>query len=135
MDAIKLMTQDMLREEKLNFEIGDTVDLTARGTELKVTGNGEEFVFEGNKGQITVTHPGSYTATQKPMQGDHLIIDNFFVKIPSDESRITRQVDSLPAADVDTEKRIEYEDLLFYFAIALVSLMFVEWILQSKKNF
>ena len=28
-------------------EIGDTVDLTARGTELKVTGNGEEFVFEG----------------------------------------------------------------------------------------
>lgn len=117
------------------FEIGDTVDLAARGTELKVSGNGEDYSFEGKTGQIILTRPGTYTATQKPMQGDHLIIDNFFVKIPSSESNITKQVDALPQADVDVSVEIEYEDLLFYFAICLVSLMFVEWALQTKKNF
>ena len=117
------------------FEIGDVVDLNARGTELKVTGNkGEEFSFE-KKGQITLTTPGTYTATQKPMEGDELIIENFFVKVPSDESRITKQVDSLPVPDVETNIEIEFEDLLFYFSIALVSLLFIEWALQTKKNF
>lgn len=117
------------------FEIGDVVDLTARGTELKVTGNkGEEFSFD-KSGQITLTTPGTYTATQKPMEGDELIIENFFVKIPADESRITKQVDSLPVPDVETKVEIEFEDLMFYFALALVSLLFIEWALQTKKNF
>ena len=56
-------------------------------------------------------------------------------RIPVDESNLSRRVDSLPVADVDVEVRVEFEDLLFYFAIALVSLMFVEWLLQIKKNF
>ena len=63
------------------------------------------------------------------------IIENFYVRIPTDESNITRQVDSLPVADVDVEVKVEFEDLMFYFAIALVSLMFAEWLLQIKKNF
>lgn len=118
----------------VSFEIGDTVQLTARGTELKVTGNGEELSFEGSKGELVVTRPGTYTVTQKPMNGDQLIIENFFVKIPTEESNITKKVDSLPIMDVDTELEQAYEDLLFYFAIALVVLLFAEWFLQSKKN-
>ena len=117
------------------FEIGDTVELAARGTNLKVEGNGLEYNMEGKKGSVTVTRPGAYTVTQTPMSGDELIIENFYVRIPSDESNITRQVDSLPVADVDVEVTIEFEDLIFYFAIALVSLMFIEWLLQIKKNF
>ena len=117
------------------FEIGDTVELAARGTNLKVEGNGLEYIMEGKTGSVTVTRPGAYTVTQTPMSGEELIIENFYVRIPSDESNITRQVDSLPVADADVEVRVEFEDLMFYFAIALVSLMFVEWILQIKKNF
>ena len=117
------------------FEIGDTVELAARGTNLKVEGNGLEYNMEGKKGSVTVTRPGAYTVTQTPMSGDELIIENFYVRIPSDESNITRQVESLPVADVDVEVTIEFEDLIFYFAIALVSLMFIEWLLQIKKNF
>ena len=117
------------------FEIGDTVTLAARGTNLKVEGNGFEYAMEGKTGSITVTRPGAYTVTQTPMSGDELIIENFYVRIPTDESNITKQVSSLPTTDVDTEVRIEFEDLLFYFAIALVALMFIEWMLQMKKNF
>ena len=117
------------------FEIGDIVELAARGTNLKVEGNGIEYNMEGKTGSIEVTRPGAYTVTQTPMSGDELIIENFYVRIPTDESRITRQVDSLPVADVDVDITTEFEDLMFYFAIALVSLLFIEWLLQIKKNF
>ena len=117
------------------FEIGDTVELNSRGTNLKVEGNGLDYSMVGKTGSVTVTRPGAYTVTQTPMSGDELIIENFYVRIPVDESNLSRQVDSLPVADVDVEVRVEFEDLLFYFAIALVSLMFIEWLLQIKKNF
>ncbi len=117
------------------FEIGDTVELNARGQDLKVEGNGLSYEMEGKTGSVTVTRPGTYTVTQKPMTGEELMIENFYVRIPAEQSNLSRQVDALPLADVEVETRIEFEDLLFYFAIALVSLLFVEWILQTKKNF
>ena len=117
------------------FEIGDTVELTARGTELKVAGNGEEIAFDTKVGSMVASNPGTYTVTQKMMNSDDLVIENFFVSIPRDESNTSRQADQMPLASVETVAEIEYLDLIFYFAIALVSLMFVEWILQSKKNY
>ena len=117
------------------FEIGDTVELAARGTNLKVEGNGLVYNMEGKTGSVVVTRPGAYTITQTPMSGKELIIENFYVRIPTEESNITRQVDSLPVTDVEVETRVEFEDLLFYFAIALVALLFIEWLLQMKKNF
>ena len=117
------------------FEIGDTVELTARGTELKVSSNGEETVFENKTGEMVASQPGTYTVTQKLMDGESIVIENFFVSIPNEESNITKQIDQLPIASVEAVTEIEYLDLLFYFAIALVSLMFIEWILQSKKNY
>lgn len=118
-----------------SFEIGDTVSLTARGTELKVSGNGEEKEFEGKTGELLLNAPGTYTVTQKPMEGDDLIIESFFVNVPNYESDITKEVDQIPPASVEIITEIEFEDLIFYFAIALVSLLFVEWILQAKKNY
>ena len=125
--------------ESDSFEIGETVDLTARGTELSVQGYNTDITFEGKTGQMVATAPGSYTVTQKPIgynaDEDELIIENFFVNIPNSESNITKQVDQIPPASVEVVVEIEYQDLLFYFAIALVSLLFVEWILSSKKNY
>lgn len=121
-----------------SFEVGQKVDLTARGTELTVSGIDVNVAFEGKTGQITATRPGSYTVTQKAMgatEEDDLIIENFFVNVPNSESNITKQVDQIPPASVEVITEIEFEDLLFYFAIALVSLLFIEWILSSKKNY
>ncbi len=119
-----------------SFEIGDVVDLTARGTDLKLSGPGiVEQLFEEGHGQVTLDKPGVYTVTQTPMAGDQMIIDTFFVKIPEAESDFSRQVDSLPVADVDAELSIEFEDLILYFAIALVCLMFIEWWLYTRKSY
>ena len=118
-----------------SYEIGETVNFNGRGTELKVSGNGEELSFENAQAQMTVSRPGTYTVTQKPMEGEHLIIESFFVRIPSIESNITKEVDELPIINVDRVLERSYNDLLFYFAIALVAFMFIEWFLQSKKNY
>ena len=121
-----------------SFEIGDTVDLVARGTDMKLTGPGlptEGVLFQTGIGQVTLSKPGAYTVTQNPMAGDEVIIDNFYVTIPTAESDFSRQVNSLPVADVDSEVSIDFEDLIFYFAIALVALMFVEWWLYTRKSF
>jgi hypothetical protein len=117
------------------YEIGDTVELTARGTNLKVSGGEEEIEYESGPGELTLTTPGTYTVTQKPMVGDSNIIENFFVRIPVSESDISKEVDELPIISTDTTTSVGYRDLLFYFALALVALMFVEWVLQIKKNF
>jgi hypothetical protein len=69
------------------------------------------------------------------MQGDAHIIESFFVRVPVCESDINRQVDELPMIDADEITSVGYKDLIFYFALALVSLMLVEWALQIKKNF
>lgn len=119
-----------------SFEIGDLVELTARGTNLKLSApDGSETLFEEGRGQITLDKPGSYTVTQTPMAGEQMIIDTFFVKIPEAESNFSLQVDSLPVADVDAELSIDYEDLLLYFAIALVCFMFIEWWLYTRKSY
>ena len=116
------------------YEIGDTVILNARGEDLKVTGNGEETKFDTTPARLELTTPGTYTVTQKPMQGDALIIESFFVTIPAAESDITRQIDELPIVSADAEAGIEFEDLLFYFAIALVFFLTVERIIETKKK-
>ncbi len=116
------------------FEIGETVELNARGTNLTVMGVGVNEIFETSKGTLEVSAPGSYTVTQRPMQGEALIIENFYVHIPNEESNITEEIDELPILSYEKQTGIDYKDLLFYFAIALVSLIFIERIIETRKK-
>lgn len=117
------------------YEIGDTVTLNARGSDLKLSGGSGEQEFETTPATVELTSPGTYTVTQKPMRGDGEIIESFFVRIPVSESDITKEVDEFPLISADVTTDVGFEDLLFYFAIALVSLLFIEWALQIKKNY
>ena len=117
-----------------SFEIGDVVEFNGRGTNLNVTGADIDETFESAKGSIFVTTPGPYTVTQEPMQGDQLIIDEFYVHIPNNESNITKVLDDLPILNYEKQEGLEFRDLLFYFAIALVSFMMIERIIETKKR-
>ena len=117
------------------YEIGETVNLQARGTQLSVQGEGIDMAFEGKTGKMVISKPGSYTVTQMPMKGDTPIVEQFFVSIPNYESNISKNVDALPIINVDRNMEIELQDLLFYFAIGLVLFMFAEWYLNTKKNY
>ena len=117
-----------------SFEIGDVVEFNGRGTNLVVVGGDINETFESAKGSIVVTTPGNYTVTQDPMQGDDLIIDEFYVHIPNIESNITKVVE-LPMLSYEKQLGIELRDLLLYFAIALVTFMVIERVIETKKKF
>lgn len=118
-----------------SFEVGETLALNGRGGELKVSGAAEEHVFEDGKGEITPTRPGTYTVTQSAAGGKEHLEESFFVHIPSTESNVAKTVDVLPFTRADDVRVLEYEDLILYFAMALVMLVFADWVLEIKKNY
>ncbi len=117
------------------FEVGETIVFDTKGNKLKITGAGEEYIFEDGKGELTLTRPSTYTVTQGEAEGKEHSEENFFVHIPATESNTAKTVDVLPFTQADDVSVLEYEDLIFYFSIVLVALVCVEWILEIKKNY
>lgn len=118
-----------------SYEIGDLVKITARGDELTLSGTDLNMTFEEGYGEVVINTPGTYTVSQLLPGKTEPEIEQFFVEISDRESDITKKVDALPVADVDVPERIEFIDLILYFAITLVCAMFIEWWLYTRKNY
>ncbi len=116
------------------FDINETVELNSRSDELSVVGPGTDLEFIEFPGVVHLTTPGVYTVTQTPISGEE-IVENFYVKIPAEESNINSQEDVLLNPYFVEKEEIEDKDLLLYFAIALVALLFIEWWLQTREQF
>lgn len=116
------------------FEIYDNVVLNSRGEDLAVQGPGINETFTEFPSQITVVQPGTYTTTQTPISGSE-VVESFYVKIPAAECNTARTVDVLPNPYVEISEETFDIDLLTYFALALVLLLFAEWWLQSREYF
>ena len=116
------------------FEIYDKVTLNSRGEDLAVQGPGINETFIEFPSRITVDQPGTYTLTQTPISGSE-VVESFYVKIPAAECNTARTVDTLPNPYVEISEEIFDIDLLMYFALALVLLLFAEWWLQSREYF
>ncbi len=114
------------------YTVGDTVTLNARGDVLNVNGPDINTDFTVFPQQLTVTRPGVYTLLQNSLRENN-IKECFFVGISEFESNITKEVDSLPALHIINQSEQTIEDLLLYFAAALVALLFLEWFLQSRE--
>ena len=121
--------------DKNIYNLYDKVVLNSRSELLTVSGPAfaETLEFETTPAEIYVNVPGSYTVTQIPISSNK-IVEKFSVVIPEEQSAITRKVDTLTnpyfppvIEDIDL-------DLVIYFAIALVTLLFCEWWLKSRDN-
>ena len=115
------------------YEPGDLINLDARAEILEVSGPETDLSLEELPTQISLTLPGTYTLTQIPMSGN-AIIENIYVKIPASESNISLEEDLLPNPYFFEGEEDSLFDLLFYFALAVVALLFAEWWLQSRKQ-
>ncbi len=121
--------------DKNVYNLYDKVVLNSRSEKLTVDGPAfeEKVEFTTFPAEINADVPGNYTVTQTPISGNP-IVENFSVVIPEEQCNITRKVDSLKAPYFPTVTETIDLDLVFYFAIALVALMFCEWWLKSRDN-
>lgn len=117
------------------FEVNDTVILNGRGVQLTVTDSaGAETELDIFPAAIEALCPGTYTVSQIPLSGVETI-ERFYVRIAPSESDLGLVVDELYSPYAELPERFNDFDLLLYFAIALVALEFIEWILQTREHF
>ena len=114
-------------------DINDNVQINARATSLDVIGPNMNLTFESFPVEILVAMPGTYTLTQTPISGEP-VIDNIFVRIPNVESNVNLTEATLTNPYFYTDADSNAVDLLFYFALALVALLFFEWWLKSREQ-
>ena len=115
------------------LEIYDKVTLNSRSEKLTVVGPGDlNLSFTDFPAEVAADAPGIYTVTQIPISGQQ-IVENFYVTIPDEQCNIVREVDFLTNPyypPVEEEADIDY---VFYFALALVCIAFLEWWLKSRE--
>lgn len=117
------------------FEVYESVELNARGSELTVKfGDSELYKFTSFPATLKMDEPGNYILTQNnPFTGAE-IREYVYVKTPSAESNIFASGAALKDP-YRTESESDYfKDLLLYLASALVALLFIEWWLQSRET-
>ena len=116
------------------FEINDTISFGSRSESVSVIGPYVNETVTEFPGTLKPTAPGTYTITQTPISGRE-VTDSIYVHVPTSESNINMQEDSLINPIFLVEDDGMMTDLLIYFALALVLLLFAEWWLHLREQF
>ena len=116
-----------------SFEVNDDVKVNSRSQEITITGYDETIRIDEFPNTVSLKLPGTYTIEQTTYFGKN-ITEKIYAKIPKDESNIFPVLDSLssPISAVDEYNFIN--DWLFYLAIALCALSFIEWLLKGNES-
>lgn len=113
------------------FEVNETAELNCRGARLTVKGANLNEEYVSFPAKVKFTQPGTYSLEQMLVSGE-TIVENIFVHIEAQHSNVLLQVDELTSPIVQTNEETVDQDLIIWFAIALVSLLFIEWILHTR---
>lgn len=116
-----------------SFEVNDKVTVRSRSNEITVEGNGQSLILDSFPTSVTLDLPGVYTFTQTT-HFNKTIKEQVFVKIPKIESNIFNELDTIENPLNGTSDLVLTKDLLFYFALGLSALVFIEWILKGKDT-
>lgn len=117
------------------FDVNSKLELNSRSEELFITGAGNELTATEFPYTLELTAPGTYTILQTPISGEE-VVETIFVKMPASESNFNAEEDVLVNPFYHTEEENNsHEELLLYFAIALVALLFAEWWLHTREQF
>lgn len=119
------------------FDVYEKVTVNGRGESATVTSTAtqdSEIVLNEFPASVTLDLPGTYTIRQTTGFGKE-IVTQIYVKIPSEESNIWSKEDTCGNPYLVDSIGTTYKDLTLYFAIAIVVMLFCEWILHSRENF
>ena len=116
-----------------SFEVNDAVKVNSRSQEIRITGYDDTTTIDVFPSTISLSLPGTYTIEQTTYFGKN-ITEKIYAKIPKDESNIFPELDSIsnPISAVDEYDYIN--DWLYYLAIALCGLVFIEWLLKGNES-
>ena len=119
-----------------NYEINETVMMQLRGESLTLKTNTDVVLkeFTENPASYTFTTPGTYVLSQSQFLGNDVPDQKLFIRIPQTESNIMAHEETLDNPYQSDVVLVHYDDWLFYIAIAIVALLFIEWWLQSREN-
>jgi hypothetical protein len=116
------------------YDVNTSIKLNARSDKLNIDGPMTSIEMTKFPGTVDLQKPGVYTVTQVPISGN-TVVENFYVRIPVAESNTAAVEDTLTNPYFYESTENDDLDLLFYFAMALVALLFLEWGLQARKQF
>ena len=115
--------------EKSEYEVGEKIKVSTRGQELSISYNGTTTT-ENN---FVASAPGVCDIVQTTDFGKE-IRDSVYVRSPKDESNIFRTEDSLRNPYYEDVTKELYDDLLFYFSLALMTFVLLEYFLKNRDN-
>ncbi len=125
--------------EASSYEVGDEITLNkVSGAVLTAVKGSDAAAVTENHVRMPVTYvakePGLYTVTQ--VMADETVEETqYFVRLSREESDLTSHGGSLPEL-VSTEARVNYEkEITWWFVMALLILIVVEWGLQYREQF
>jgi len=114
------------------FEVNQEAEFNCRGAKLSVKGpNNFDQEFVEFPAKVKMEMPGTYSIEQVLVSGN-TIVERVFVHIAKDHSNVLLEVEELTAPVVQENNQTIDRDLIIWFAIALVALLFIEWILHTR---
>lgn len=115
------------------YEVYERIDLASRSQKISVTKDGVTSEYTEFPITFNADTPGTYTINQTTYFGNTLN-ESIYVRIPRAESNIFKVEDTIIEPYASAPLLDLFSDWLFYFALALVILIFLEWWLKSRDN-
>ncbi len=120
------------------FNVNENVTVHARGSSVMLSSEQGvfepfEFLEEELPCMYSFDTPGTYNFDVRTYFGDRAQ-DKIFVRTPAAESNINVVEEALADPFAEQEIKNRYDDLLVWFAAALVALLFAEWALHSREK-
>ena len=115
-----------------SFEVNEKITVNARGESVYFSGY--EDPIEEFPATLVLSAPGKYTFDVTTYFGKRAQTESIFVRTPKIGSNIYLELESLANPYAEKEATLTYDDLLVYFAAALVALLFIEWGLHSREK-
>lgn len=117
-----------------SFNVNDAIEINSRGNQVYVMKDGEtKDTLISFPSSVSYDLPGTYIVNQTTFFGKE-IEDKILVRIPKEECDINTHVESIVFPFSSNGNADYYDDLLLWLSIALVSLLFIEWLLKGNDT-
>ena len=122
------------------YDVNENMHLNASGDLIEIVppANAPAIPpFTAFPSDVTLSVPGPYTVNMSK-NGEFKSSETVFVKIPTSESNVVPEVDSLENPFfmvVEEKEEIQNKEIIFYLALALVALLLCEWWLHTREQY